>query len=67
MHPLGMYLTITDRQHDQSWVPDESAPSPTFADARRAAARAVAAPIPVGRFARLAASIRQRVARTTAV
>lgn len=57
MHPLGLYLAITDSQREHGWVADDdrrAAPVP-------ANARPMVEPEPASRLARLAAIIRRRV------
>lgn len=58
MHPLGLYLAITDNQREHGWVADDdrrAAPAP-------ANAKPMTTPAPGSRLARLAAIVRRRVA-----
>jgi len=60
MHPLGIYLAITDSQREYGWGQAK--------ERRTAFARVDAMPItdpePVSRIARLATMLRRRVLRT---
>lgn len=60
MHPLGLYLAITDHQREHGWTPDDDrrpAPAPVGAKPTTEPG-----PEPVSRLARLAAILRRRVA-----
>ena len=59
MHPLGMYLAITDGQREHGWV----AAHERSAQFARVDAMPIAAPEPVSRFERLVALVRRRVMR----
>jgi hypothetical protein len=60
MHPLGLYLAITDSQREHGWVADDERRA-SFA---RVDAMPLAMPEPVSRMGRLAAIVRRRVMRT---
>lgn len=60
MHPLGLYLAITDSQRQNGWVADDERRA-SFA---RVDAKPIAKPEPESRIGRLAAIVRRRVMRT---
>ena len=60
MHPLGLYLAITDSQREHGWRAWAERPS-SFA---RVDATPIAEPERVSRIGRLAAMARRRVMRT---
>lgn len=60
MHPLGMYLAITENQRDSGWGQAKERPA-AFA---RVDAVPISEPEPVSRIRRLAAMLRRRVLRT---
>jgi hypothetical protein len=60
MHPLGLYLAITDSQRKHGWVADDERRA-LFA---RVDAVPIAKPESVSRIGRLAAMVRRRVMRT---
>ena len=63
MHPLGLYLAITDSQREHGWVAEDERRS-SFA---RVDATSIAKPEPVSRIGRLATIVRRRVMRTASV
>lgn len=60
MHPLGIYLVITDGQREYGWGQTRERPA-AFA---RVDAMPITEPEPVSRIGRLAAMLRRRVLRT---
>ena len=58
MHPLGMYLAITDRNREGGWADERRSPY------ARVDATPIAKPEPVSRIGRLATMLRRRVLRT---
>ena len=60
MHPFGLYLAITDRQHEEHRVAAEEH-RVKFA---RVDALPISNPEPASRFSRVAAIVRRRVLRT---
>ena len=60
MHPLGVYLAITDRQREHRWAAAQERRG-QFA---RADAMPITEPEPTSRIGRLAAMARRRVMRT---
>jgi hypothetical protein len=63
MHPLGIYLAITDSQRENGWGRTKARPA-AFA---RVDAMPMTEPEPVSRIGRLAAMLRRRVLRTAGV
>ena len=60
MHPLGLYLAVTDSQREHGWTPDQQR-RVQFA---KVDALPITEPEPVTRVGRLAAIVRRRVMRT---
>jgi hypothetical protein len=59
MHPLGIYLAITENQRDSGWGQAKKRPAP-FA---RVDALPISEPEPGSRLGRLVAMLRRRVVR----
>lgn len=63
MHPLGLYVAITQSQREHGWVADSERASFARTDATPIA-KPIAKPEPVSRIGRLVAIVRRGVVRT---